>query len=103
MDVLSQLQLSEHTLADMGRVYTLVTAALRNHYSERGVRIWWRTRRSRLAMLTPAELLELGCYQTVFFEASRTTGSLPTTADGSQISQELRDTGRAPSRDVTIT
>lgn len=75
-----QRALSEHARMQTHAVRDTIDAELRRSHSQRGVRLWWATRRHRLGMLTPAELLELGCYQTLFFECSRSTGSEPETS-----------------------
>lgn len=51
-----------------------VDALLRRSLSERGARVWWRFKRVRLADLSPAELLDLGCYETIRLELFRVTG-----------------------------
>lgn len=94
-------QLSEHSVREAERVSALVTEALKSVYNERGARIWWITRRPRLAMLTPAELLDLGCFETIFLEVSRAIGTLPDVTQSSRYAGSHVGELLALLRDVT--
>lgn len=96
-----QRTLSEHEQARAASVQASIDAELRTRYSERAVRSWWRTRRGRLGMLTPAELLDLGCFETLFSECARTTRRAPDVALSDRDHGRMRDTLTELLRQVT--
>lgn len=100
-EVLCQRTLSEHAQERAELVRARIDAELRTQYSERGVQIWWRTRRGRLGMLTAAELFDLGCFETLLLECSRTTPYVSDVALSDRDHAGMLDTLRAMLRLVT--
>lgn len=78
-----------------------ISKALRTAYSERGVRLWWRTGKIRLAGLTPDELLELGCIETLWLEVFRVTGHRGPVAESGERSRLTSDNPFEQLRAVT--